>query len=40
MEDLETVKYLHSIGKECTNVAMNCASKNGHLEIVEFLKTI
>ena len=28
-------EYLHSIGKEYTNSAMNWASMNGNLEVVE-----
>ena len=34
---LEVVKYLHSIGKNCTADAMDEASKHGHLEVVEYL---
>jgi hypothetical protein len=38
--DLEVVKYLHGIGKECTVWAMNLASRNGHLEVVKYLHSI
>lgn len=37
---LETVKYLHSIRKNCTNDAMDLASKYGHLETVKYLQSI
>jgi hypothetical protein len=37
---LEVVKYLHSIGKECTTSAMDWASKNGHLEVVKYIHSI
>jgi len=37
---LETLKWLHKIGKTCTNEAMNGDARNGHLEIVEFLQSI
>ena len=38
--NLEVVKFLHSIGKDCTTKAMDWASKNGRPDIVEFLKKI
>jgi hypothetical protein len=34
---LEVVKYLHSIGCECTNKAMDTASNYGYFEIVKYL---
>ena len=47
---LEVVKYLHSIGKECSfyyrgetewiTDAMNLASRGGHLEVVKYLHSI
>ena len=37
---LEVVKYLHSIKKDCTEYAMNYASKNVHLEVVKYLHSI
>jgi hypothetical protein len=37
---LETVKYLHTLGKTCTTDAMDWASLNGHLEVVKYLHTI
>jgi serine/threonine protein kinase len=40
IEYLEIVKYLHSIGKECTTFAMDEASFNEHLEIVKYLHSI
>ena len=36
---LEVVKYFHSIGKVFTIDAINCASENGHLEVVNFLQS-
>ncbi len=38
--DIELVKFLHSIGAECTTYAMDVASQNGHLEVVKFLHSI
>ncbi len=35
---IEVVKFLHSIGVQCTTYAINMARKNGHLEIVKFLE--
>src|SRR6187399_1748927 len=37
---LEVVKYLHEIGKECTDDAIDRASKGGHLEIVKYLHEV
>jgi hypothetical protein len=37
---LEIIKYLISIGKECTTDAMDHASWKGHLEIVKYLHSI
>ena len=37
---LEVVKYLHSVGKECTTDAINWASMNGHLSMVKYLHSI
>jgi ankyrin repeat protein len=37
---LEVVKYLHSVGKDCTTDDMDWASSNGHIEIVRFLHSI
>ena len=37
---LEVVKYLHSIGKECTTNAMDYASSRGHIEVVQYLHSI
>ena len=37
---LEAVKYLHSIGKECTKRAMVTASVKGHSEVVKYLNSI
>jgi hypothetical protein len=39
IEYLEIVKYLHSTGTECTQYAMDNASKHGHLETVKYLKS-
>jgi ankyrin repeat protein len=33
---LEVVKFLQSIGKECTTYAMNYASRNRYLEVLNF----
>ena len=40
IEYLEVVKYLHSIGAECSINAMDYASRYGHLEIVIYLHSI
>ena len=40
IEYLEVVKYLHSIGAECSKYVMDYASLNGHLEIVKYLHSI
>ena len=37
---LDVVKFLHSIGKDCTTNAMDDASNYGHIEIVKFLHSI
>ena len=37
---LEVVKYLHSIGKECTSLDIYFASRYGHLEVVKYLHSI
>src|SRR6516162_6446184 len=37
---LEVVEYLHSIGKNCTRLAMVWASEEGYLEIVKYLHSI
>ena len=37
---LEVIKYLHSIGKECTDNAMDFASENGYLEVIKYLHSI
>ena len=37
---LNVVKYLHSIGKNCTTAAMDGASTNGHLHVVKYLHSI
>ena len=34
---LNVLKFLHSIGANCTHKAMNFASMNGHLKIVKWL---
>ncbi len=39
-EYLEIVKFLHSINAPYTYLAMDLASKNGHLEVVKFLNSI
>ena len=39
-EYLEVVKFLNSINAPYTEYAMNWASENGHLEVVEFLRSI
>ena len=38
--NLEIVKYLHSMGKNCTTKAIDNASFNGHLEVVKYLHSI
>ncbi len=40
LEILKVVKFLHSIGAECTKDAVEFASENGHLEVVTFLQSI
>ena len=35
--NLQVVKYLHSINKKCTHMALDMAASKGHLEIVKFL---
>ena len=37
---LEVVKYLHSIGQDCTTEAMDNASRLNHLEVVKYLHSI
>lgn len=38
--NFELVKYLHSIGIECSDDAMDISIENGHISIVEFLHSI
>ena len=39
--DLEALKYLHRLKRQCTDVvAMQRASRNGHLQVVKFLHSI
>jgi len=38
--NLNIVRYLHSIGKDCTKNAMDSAAMYGHLEVVKYLHSI
>ena len=35
--NLQTIKYLHLIGSECTTNAMNSVSEYGYLEVLRYL---
>ena len=37
---LEVIKYFHSIGRKCTDEAMDYASYNGHIDVLRYLHSI